>query len=293
MNIRFVFVVVILWLALLYGLMEDPNTLMRNNWPIVFIAFISAMVANATAVGGGFIFLPLFSFIYSLSATEALKLALATQAFGMSSGALGWSKKVIDFHYLGYGAMAGVLGVFIGTFVFMPPGDLIHDIFGYASIVVGLGLLVEIIYINRVSKVNLNDSNHSTVEFSVWALLGGLITAWTSIGIGEVVALWMLFRAKQSIVNSVATGVAVLAICSISGFVFYLYQGGIVWEYLIFTAPGVLLGGRSGALLGKKMAGFNGDSTEQHESSASKGIGLKLFVALIILADGVVVILNR
>ncbi|WCN11180.1 sulfite exporter TauE/SafE family protein [Marinomonas mediterranea] len=292
MNTRFVLIVASLWLAVLFGVMDNPTWLLQENWPIIFIAFASAAVANATAVGGGFIFLPLFSFAYSLSAAEALKLALATQAFGMSSGALGWSKKVIDFHFLKLGAGAGVLGMFIGTFLFTPPGHLIHNIFGYASIVVSLALFIEMIYIRKTDKTVFDEPNHSLVEFCIWALLGGLITAWTSIGIGEVVALWLLFRAKQSIVKSVATGVAVLAICSISGLLFHIYEGGIVWEYLIFTAPGVLLGGRAGALLGKRMAGVK-KQQEPHIHNDNKGFGLKLFVALVIFADGIVVIFNQ
>lgn len=296
MNIRFVLLVACIWLAVLFGVMDNPSTLLIENWPIVLISFFSATVANATAVGGGFIFLPLFSFAYSLSATEALKLALATQAFGMSSGALGWSKKVIDFRYLKYGAIAGVLGMFIGTFIFIPPGHLIHSIFGYASILVSIGLFIEMIYIRKKSPTSTHQhqSKNRLNEFLAWSLLGGLITAWTSIGIGEVVALWLLFRMKESVVKSVATGVAVLAICSISGFVFHMYEGGIIWEYLIFTAPGVLLGGRAGALVGKAMAGFKKpkEKEEQQHQEGGAGFGLKLFVALVILADGVVVIFS-
>ena len=63
---------------------------------LTMVAFIAASVANATAIGGGFLFMPLFIFIYQLTPPLALKLSIATQAFGMTSGALTWGRKYID-----------------------------------------------------------------------------------------------------------------------------------------------------------------------------------------------------
>lgn len=272
---------------------DNPTILLAKNWPIVLIAFVSATVANATAVGGGFIFLPLFSFAYSLSPVASLKLALSTQAFGMSSGALGWSKSLIDFRYFKYGAITGILGMLIGTFIIKPDPNLIHGIFGYASILVGIGIFIEILYLSKSKKNKTQElTNSSVIEYSAFAFIGGLITAWTSIGIGEVVALWMLFRAKENMVKCVATGVAVLAICSISGLVFHTIEGGIAWDYLWFTAPGVILGGRAGAVFGKKLVGQKSSESNKQEEGHHKEVRLKIFVAVIILIDGLVVILN-
>ena len=50
-----------------------------------------------------------------------------------------------------------------------------------------------------------------------------------------------------------ATGVAVLAVCSIFGFALYVCDTSLLlserlpWPFLIFTTPGVVLGGRYGA----------------------------------------------
>ena len=52
---------------------------------LTLVAFFAASVANATAIGGGFLFMPLFIFVYQLAPPLALKLSIATQAFGMSS----------------------------------------------------------------------------------------------------------------------------------------------------------------------------------------------------------------
>ena len=51
---------------------------------LTVLAFLTASVANATAIGGGFLFMPLFIFIYQLAPVMALKLSIATQAFGMT-----------------------------------------------------------------------------------------------------------------------------------------------------------------------------------------------------------------
>ena len=294
-----------LW-ALVFALSFDqPAELFAKNWPIIVIAFFSAMVANATAVGGGFIFLPLFSFMYDLSAIQSLKLALSTQAFGMTSGALSWPRHLIIWRYALFASLASGLGMVLGTFIWQPSNDLIHVYFGYASIVVGIILIVEAL--QRKSEDNTAYSISSKTEKAIFFMIclgGGLITAWVSIGIGEIVAMWMLFRARYSIASSVATGVVVLALCSLLGFAFHITLGGIAWEYLAFTSIGVMFGGRAGAKLGAVLSSnHSAQKTPQQkrdkfvEATTIKQFTadrpLKIFVALVILLDGIVVLLLK
>jgi uncharacterized membrane protein YfcA len=69
------------------------------------------------------------------------------------------------------------------------------------------------------------------------------VNALVSIGIGEVVALWLLFRHRVAIETAIGTGVLVLAACSVLGLVLHAQLGGVPWSYLAFTAPGAALGG--------------------------------------------------
>ena len=292
-ELFFITTVACLWLLVLLNFFSEPIQLFLDSWPIIIIAFLGAVVANATAVGGGFIFVPLFTFFYDLSAIQSLKLALSTQAFGMTTGALSWPRRLIVWPYFFLACGASSLGMMLGTFFWIPSNELIHQLFGYASIVIGAVLFIEATY------SSLKEKQHHRLAMNQWAvcyffvcIAGGLITAWVSIGIGEVVAMWMLFQARYSIASSVATGVAVLAFCSVLGFIFHNIIGGIVWHYLIFTSIGVIFGGRVGAKFGARLASTNKFDQPpllpRRKTFSEKP--LKLFVAAVILLDGIVVI---
>lgn len=289
----FFLTVVTVWLFVLLSFFSTPMTLLLESWPIIIIAFFSAAIANATAVGGGFIFLPLFAFFYDLSAIQSLKLALSTQAFGMTSGALSWPRKLIIWPYFSFACIASSFGMVLGTFFWMPSNGLIHEIFAYASIAIGIVLLVEANQKenNRTESLAL-ETRRQFIGFFLVCLLGGLITAWISIGIGEVVAMWLLFQARHNIASSVATGVAVLAYCSVLGFIFHNFIGGIAWHYLIFTSVGVILGGRVGAKLGTRISTpkLRNNLAASKKTNQAPGKSLKLLVAFVILLDGIVVL---
>ena len=101
-DLVFFAVAIVVGLLVIAFSFDEPIDLILERWPVFFTAIVAAAVANATAVGGGFIFMPLFTFGYGFTSLESLKLALATQAFGMSSGALAWSVKRIVMSVLGF-----------------------------------------------------------------------------------------------------------------------------------------------------------------------------------------------
>ena len=125
------------------------------------------------------------------------------------------------------------------------------------------------------------------------SFLGGLVTALTALGAGEFIALYLLFVYRLRIELAIGTGVAVLAIDSIAGFIFHSHLGGIPWEYLIFTAPGVIFGGFFGARLGifleekVRIRRAKKSYTILTEHSHSP---LKYLFAIIILLDGIIML---
>ena len=58
------------------------------------LMFVSgAVIANATAVGGGIVFNPMLQLIFGASGYSALVLSITAQCAGMTSGTYGWYKK--------------------------------------------------------------------------------------------------------------------------------------------------------------------------------------------------------
>lgn len=299
-GVRIAMPVLAVWIVVLFALFPNASELLSSNWPIVPAAFLAASFANATAVGGGFLFVPLFIFGYGLAPLIALKLSLATQAFGMSSGALGWSHNFIVGRALVSGGTASLVGMFLGTYVMFVPTEMIKPLFGWVSLMIFVVVVLEIKFGARSHETDIhNDSPRKAFFFWLACLSGGVLTAWTAIGIGEVVALYLLFVYRIRIESAIGTGVAVLAIDSIAGLAFHTEIGGIPWEYLIFTIPGVLVGGSFGARFGKAIE--SAVHAKQQAKSSDKSLEmvheyhspLKWLFAAIIAIDGTAMLLQN
>ena len=258
---------------------------------LTLVAFFAASVANATAIGGGFLFMPLFIFVYQLAPPLALKLSIATQAFGMTSGALSWGRNFIDKHAFILASIASITGVWFATYLWIVPSSLIKPLFAIISLGVFFALIVEMLLKGSSKHTAAKFSvNRVSVFFVLSAFAGGLVTAWTAIGVGEVVALYLLFFYRLSLDKAIGTGVAVLAVSSIAGFIFHTDLGGIPWDLLLFTVPGVILGGRYGVKVAKYL-----ESTVSQSSSDQllKKSPLKLIFAVVILIDCIVILLSE
>ena len=258
---------------------------------LTITAFFAASVANATAIGGGFLFMPLFIFVYKLAPAVALKLSIATQAFGMTSGALAWGRKYIDKKAFILASSASILGVWVATHLWVVPTNYIKPLFALISLGVFFALILEM----RLKVVDEQQAakfvlNVTAVFFVFSAFFGGLITGWTAIGVGEVVALYLLFFYKLRLDIAIGTGVAVLAVSSIAGLMFHLHLGGIPWELLAFTVPGVILGGRYGVKIAKHIELEVKQSASRNMIKKSP---LKLIFAFVILIDCIVIFLSE
>ena len=256
---------------------------------LTLVAFFAASVANATAIGGGFLFMPLFIFVYHLAPPIALKLSIATQAFGMSSGALTWGRDYIDKNAFILASVASISGVWFATYHFAAPSGYIKPLFALISLGVFIALVIEMrLKVTDQQQMARFSFNAIAIFFVLAAFAGGLVTGWTAIGVGEVVALYLLFFYRLRLDKAIGTGVAVLAVSSIAGFIFHTDLGGIPWELLMFTVPGVILGGRYGVIAAKYLESTLGQSSSDQLFKKSP---LKFIFAMVILVDCMVILL--
>jgi uncharacterized membrane protein YfcA len=164
------------WLKILMAilLVVLGSFLFGSNFFLTLAAFIAASVANATAIGGGFLFMPLFIFVYQLAPPIALKLSIATQAFGMTSGALSWGRSYIDKTAFLIASTASIIGVWLATYGLAVPSAYIKPLFAIISLGVFFALVLEISLkvTDQQQKVNFR-LNIASICYAFAAFAGG------------------------------------------------------------------------------------------------------------------------
>jgi uncharacterized membrane protein YfcA len=224
-----------------------------NHWHFFLIGVFAATVANSTGAGGGIVFLPVFTLL-GLSVTESLATSLAIQCFGMTAGGLSWlqhlkKRAIVDAQSksLRMILLVGVCGALLGlrgAQELLPnPNWNIEFLFSSFSLVVGL-----LIFVRTLTGRDVNGGREEEIRpvelvgLGVSGILGGAITAWLSIGVGEILAIYLLVL-RFRVDLAVAVAVCVTSITVISGVPFYFGKSVIILEVLVFAAPGALIGG--------------------------------------------------
>jgi uncharacterized membrane protein YfcA len=264
--------------AVTYGTaFPQPAGLLEKNWIFIIVGFCGAVLGNISAVGGGIVFIPVIIFVFHLEPVIALKIALASQAFGMTSGAIGWTqKRIVPLRALKLTVPGLLIGSAIGSLVIHPSALLVKLFFGPVSILLGV---LTIALSNRGTGPNRRmeiPKNAAGPLFAI-AVVGGLITGWIAIGEGELVAALLMLAYGVNATACIGLGVVLLSINSI--FLTLIHQfflGGIPWDYAIFTSLGCVFGARLAPYLSRR----------------SNPIVLKTIFAAIAICDGVMFIVQ-
>jgi uncharacterized protein len=267
----------IAWVAVYVWLAADPIVLFKHNWIFIPLGFCGAILGNISAVGGGIVFIPAIIFLFHLPPVTALKIALASQSWGMTSGAVGWmQKRVVPLRALKLTVPGLLLGSTVSSLVIHPSALLVKLLFGPVSILVGI---LTIVLSKRAGKANASAQipPNAALPLVVIAFIGGLITGWIAIGEGELVAALLMLFYGVNVVACIGLGVVLLSINSI--FLTLIHQfflGGIPWEIAAFTGLGCVFGARLAPYLSRR----------------SNPIVLKTIFAVIAICDGILFIVQ-
>src|SRR5580700_8310999 len=204
-----------LWAAGYFLLAPQPVELFKHNCVFILVGFCGAVLGNISAVGGGIVFIPVIIFLFHLPPVTALKVALASQSWGMTSGAIGWmQKKVVPLRALKITVPALLAGSAISSLVIHPSALLVKLFFGPVSIL--LGVLTIVLSIKaRKSAVRMEIPQSAAVPLLITSFIGGLITGWIAIGEGELVAALLMLVYGVNVPTCIGLGVLLLSINSI------------------------------------------------------------------------------
>jgi len=267
----------LLWLAAVFSLAAEPVALIKQNCPIVLVGFGAAVLGNLSAIGGGIVFIPVMIFLYHTAPVAALKVALSTQSFGMTSGAIAWIQtRVVPLKALRLTIPGLLIGSTISSLVIKPSTLLVKAFFGPVSIF--LGILTIVLALHARGRVCVQDvPDRACLPLILVSVFGGLITGWVAIGEGEVIAALLMLAYGLEPRSCIGLGVVLLAINSIYLTLIHQFAlGGIPWDLAAFTILGCVFGARFAPYVAQWVSPFR----------------MKLSFALIAIADGVLFVIQ-
>lgn len=232
--------------------------LIQEYGRFVFLGITGAVFANSTGAGGGVIFIPVFSSL-GFTETQSVATSFMIQCFGMTAGAISWSVHYRRQHHLdnlwlsliktsSFTAIFSVLGLWTSQLLQLNSPSSLHTSFSIFSIVLGIAIIISSKSSTQITRTIMS------VDFlwlAVIGYFGGIITAWLSVGVGELVVIYLLLRgicAKMA----VAIGVIVSAITVWSASPIHIFSANsqALYELVLFAGPGAIIGG----MLARKLA---------------------------------------
>ena len=250
-------------------------------WYLFPVSIAVSTTAMASGVGGALFFSPLFMFVLGLEAQVAIGTALLTELFGFTSGVIAYLRnRLIDFKLgldiLKYSIPAAIIGSLISPLV---PAGFLKIIFGIGIAYIGIQILRAQYKDVSSSHQAIKDDSYTNSTFLVdrwqrkfqytycnkptarfFGFLGGLFVGFISVGLGELIDYHLVTRCKIPTPIEVATAVFTVVLTVLIASAGHFYQFffhapiGVLSEItgvILFTIPGVLIGGQLGPRLQK------------------------------------------
>ncbi len=253
-------------------------------WYLFPIALAIATLAMASGIGGAVFFSPLFMLVLKLEPQIAIGSALITELFGFSSGLLAYLKaKLVDVNLaknlLLFSLPAALLGSYYADLI---APSILKLIFAIGLVIIGVQLFKAWRKDQRDKKEpenekklsagfesSLTDAKGRVYLYTVcnknlgrsFAAIGGVFVGMISVGLAELQEYHLVARCKVPTPVAVATSIFVVVITVLAASVGHIYEFTLegsdsiiqVLNVVIFTAPGVVLGGQIGPKLQSKL----------------------------------------
>lgn len=253
-----------LYAVLIVSAPHQPG-LLRHLWFLPGVGVVGAIIANTSGTGGGVVFVPVFNAlrehgVMSLDPLRITAASMAIQSFGMTMGALRWTDRLLHQPPIAAEAIEAYVRprdyVLVAVLVLslslpamlavqrLATFDAHLVLVGYKafSILLGLGLIAATWTINRARPERGRLEGADIAVLLLIAVPGGAITALFSVGIGELVALYLFIR-HYPVLLCTGAACVISSISMISGSIWHIGAGTIPWEVVLLAAPGAALGG--------------------------------------------------
>ena len=241
------------------------QALLGQLWFLPGIGVLGAAIANTSGTGGGVVFVPVFNAlrehgVMTLDPLRVTAASMAIQCFGMTMGGLRWTDRLLHQPALAPSSLEvrvrprdfvlvilAVLALSLPAMLAMQrlttvDGQLI--LLGYKtfSIFLGLALIITTWTINNNRPERSRLEKVDILILLLIAIPGGALTALFSVGIGELVALYLFMR-HYPVLLCTGAACVISSISVLTGSIWHIQSGTIPWEVVILAGPGAALGG--------------------------------------------------
>lgn len=241
------------------------KALLGQLWFLPGIGVLGAAIANTSGTGGGVVFVPVFNAlrehgVMTLDPLRVTAASMAIQCFGMTMGGLRWTDRLLHQPALAPSSLEvrvrprdfvlvilAVLALSLPAMLAMQrlttvDGQLI--LLGYKtfSIFLGLALIITTWTINNNRPERSRLEKVDILILLLIAIPGGALTALFSVGIGELVALYLFMR-HYPVLLCTGAACVISSISVLTGSIWHIQSGTIPWEVVILAGPGAALGG--------------------------------------------------
>jgi len=255
-------------------------------WYLFPISIGIGFLANGAGIGGATFFTPLFILALGLEPQVAVGVALITEVFGFASGVSAHARaRTIDWKVARMLAVVSVPAAVVGSLVAgYLPAELL-------KVLLGLGLLaIAAIFIRHhdvaeheaaiaagegmvqpSTQRRIVTKDGETIDYELcrhnegrwFAGVGGASVGLISTGLGELNNYALVIRCRIPTRVTVATSAAIVAVtalaASVTHFAGFVQDGGdtlgVVFSIVIFTVPGVIIGGQLAPKLSQRVKG--------------------------------------
>lgn len=260
-----------IYIALLLYHVGDIARFFRHVWIFGPIGIFGAIIASSTGTGGGVVFVPAFNTLsgasemgtipmeLSIDPVKTIGISFLIQCFGMSVGAAVWTRRFYAGGLTGPREKIngfGFLAILFATLSTTIPALIITQYtlfssvdgrglltaFKWFSLVLGVVLLVFTWALKKVKPYRFQPEMFDYYCLLGLGAIGGVITAFFSVGVGELVAVYLIFR-KFPTPTAIAVAVVVSVITVITGVGYHVANGNIIWPVALTAVPGAMIGG--------------------------------------------------
>lgn len=243
---------------------ETPNhfSIIASHGHFFGLGLVGAIVANSTGSGGGVVFIPSFTKL-GITPEQALGTSIAIQCFGMTAGSVSWIRAFRAERWTVHSHLRQLLlilalvtpwsiaGMLLGQLVLTMEPSTIAPLFRIFSVLLGAILLYTTLFRKGRKHTHQHVRSKDRLLLMATGIGGGLVTAWISVGVGELLALMLIFRGYSTMV-AVGSAVCISSLTVISGIWYHLFMtDNLVWDVFLFAAPAAVIGGSVARLLAK------------------------------------------